>query len=477
MTGPVQAKYKPYPAYKPSGVEWLGDIPEGWETRKAKHLFRIETGGTPLTSNDENFSADGTPWVKPDDLKELSPVSESQRQVSRKGLGGIPIIPKGSILVCGIGTVGKFGIAGVDVITNQQINSFIPKINIVSPRYAVFSLSSASEQIAASANRVVVSISNKTSMQNISLCSPPLHEQTKIATFLDYETAKIDALIAKQQRLIALLEEKRQAVISHAVTKGLDPTAPRRPSGIDWLGDVPEHWEVKLGKHLFEFVTSGSRGWAEYYSDEGALFFRITNLTRDTIHPKLKSLQYVTPPRGSEGERSKIALGDLLISITADLGSVCVADESLEGGYVSQHVALCRPNGEVFSADWLGYTILSDASKFQLLESGYGGTKIQLSLPDLRELVLVKPPESEQIEIADFLDGKLQYFAKTLKRATQQITLLKERRTALISAAVTGKIDLRDWHMPEGGLDASNPSNSAQDISTTDIDQMQEAGA
>lgn len=306
---------------------------------------------------------------------------------------------------------------------------------------------------------------NFASMKNITVPVVPLPEQTKIGAFLDYETAKIDGLIAKQQRLIALLEEKRQAVISHAVTKGLDPTAPLRPSGIDWLGDVPAHWEVKHGKHLFEFVTSGSRGWAEYYSDDGALFFRITNLTRDTIRPKLKSLQYVTPPRGSEGERSKIALGDLLISITADLGSICVANEQVEGGYVSQHVALCRPNNEVFSADWLGYAILSDASKLQLLESGYGGTKVQLSLPDLRELILTKPPKSEKLEIANFLDEKLARFAELLERAGSAITLLKERRTALISAAVTGKIDLRDWQSPD----------ATSDISKQDIDQNEEA--
>lgn len=296
-----------------------------------------------------------------------------------------------------------------------------------------------------------------TDIGNSFIFEPPLPEQTQIAAFLDHETAKIDALIAKQERLIALLEEKRQAVISHAVTKGLNPDAPLRPSGIDWLGDVPAHWEVKRGKHLFEFVTSGSRGWAEHYTDEGALFFRITNLTRNTIRPKMLSLQYVSPPKGAEGERSKIAQGDLLISITADLGSICVADERLEGGYVSQHVALCRPSAEVSSSDWLGYAVLSDASKLQLLGSGYGGTKIQLSLPDLRELLLAKPPLSEQLEIAKFLDKKLESFAQILDRGEEQITLLKERRTALISAAVTGKIDVRDWQ----------PSKDISDQDTT----------
>jgi type I restriction enzyme S subunit len=216
-----------------------------------------------------------------------------------------------------------------------------------------------------------------------------------------------------------------------------------RDSGVEWLGEVPEHWVTTRAKFLFDFVTSGSRGWAEYYSDEGSLFFRITNLTRDTIEPKLESIQNVTPPSGSEGERAKIKKNDLLISITADLGSVCVANDKIADGYVSQHVSLCRPNGNVASSRWLGFYILSDIAKEQFIGSGYGGTKIQLSLEDIRELWIVQPTGEEQIEIASYIDEKLEKFSRLTGSAEDQINLLKERRTALISAAVTGKIDVR----------------------------------
>ena len=234
-------------------------------------------------------------------------------------------------------------------------------------------------------------------------------------------------------------------MISHAVTKGLNPKAPMKDSGVEWLGEVPTHWVVTRAKFLFDFVTSGSRGWAEYYSDEGELFFRITNLTRDTIFPKLESIQNVSPPCGSEGERSRIKLNDLLISITADLGSVCVANAEIEKGYVSQHVALCRPNLTVSSSDWIGFYILSDVSKEQLIGSGYGGTKVQLSLEDIRELVVLLPTKTEQPEIAKYITNKMARFSKLVEIASVQIEYLQERRTALISAAVTGKIDVRDW--------------------------------
>lgn len=278
---------------------------------------------------------------------------------------------------------------------------------------------------------------------------PPINEQIIIGEFLDFETAQIDTLIDKQQTLIQLLKEKRQAVISHAVTKGLNPDAPMKDSGVEWLGEVPEHWVVKKNKHLLEFVTSGSRGWAEYYSDEGKLFFRITNLTRDTIEPKLESIRNVNPPSGAEGERSKIKLNDLLISITADLGSVCVADDSIAGGFVSQHVSLCRPNSSVKSARWLAYFILSDSAKEQFIGSGYGGTKIQLSLEDIRELSIAYPPKKEQEDIALYVDKKLEKFETLMNQAEQAIQLIQERRTALISAAVTGKIDVRGWQGAE----------------------------
>lgn len=285
---------------------------------------------------------------------------------------------------------------------------------------------------------------------NIKLPVPPTKEQHKIAQFLDYETAKIDALIDEQKRLIELLKEKRQAVISHAVTKGVNSDAPMKDSGVDWLGEVPEYWSIVYSKYLFDFVTSGSRGWADYYSDEGSLFFRIANLTRDTIEPKLESVQNVTPPHGSEGERSRIKINDILFSITADLGSVCVADESIADGYVSQHVALARPSAKVNSSRWLAYALISDSSKAQILGSGYGGTKIQLSLNDVKEVVLVEPSKAEQVEIADYLDSSLAKMNNLLEQAESLISLLTERRSALISAAVTGKIDVRDWQPPAG---------------------------
>jgi type I restriction enzyme S subunit len=274
---------------------------------------------------------------------------------------------------------------------------------------------------------------------------PTFPEQAAIAAFLDRETAKIDGLVAEQRRLMELLKEKRQAVISHAVTKGLNPRAPMKPSGIEWLGDVPAHWEVFPMKRDLDFLTSGSRGWAENYSDEGELFIRITNLTRGSISLDLSDIQRVAVPDGAEGSRTKVKPDDVLFSITAYLGSVAVVPEDIESAYVSQHVALARLRQKRLTPRWVGFVALSLVGKTWFETQSYGGTKIQLSLDDVRDLPITSPPISEQHAITAFLDAELATFDTLAVEAQRAIDLLQERRTALISAAVTGQIDVRNF--------------------------------
>lgn len=281
-------------------------------------------------------------------------------------------------------------------------------------------------------------------VSRVKVALPPLPEQQAIASFLDRETAKIDGLIEEQRRLIALLAEKRQATISHAVTRGLNPSARLKPSGVDWLGDIPEGWEVVRLKADLAFLTSGSRGWADHYSDEGALFLRIGNLTREAINIDLSDIPKVNVPEGTEGERTRVQAGDVLFSITAFLGSVAVVPDNLGEAYVSQHVALSRLKGRHFIPEWVAYSTLSVVGKNYLASRGYGGTKVQLSLDDIANLIVPMPSISEQQVIVAELEESLRQLDALTETATSAITLLQERRAALISAAVTGKIDVRD---------------------------------
>ncbi|EOL8946400.1 restriction endonuclease subunit S [Cronobacter dublinensis] len=458
------AKYKAYPEYKDSGMEWCTALPLGWKRTNLRWLSSIYAGGTP-SKNIIDYWENGTvPWINSGAVNQ-SYVTEPSTFITKAAFenSSAKWIPKGALVVALAGqgkTKGMVAQLGINTTCNQSMAAIVfYKKNL--SRYIYWWLTSNYQNIRNMAGGDLRDGLNLELLGDIQCPQPNDGECTRISAFLDHETAKIDNLIGKQQQLIELLREKRQAVISHAVTKGLNSDVPMKDSGVEWLGNVPEHWQIKRCKNLFEFVTSGSRGWAGFYSDEGDLFFRITNLTRDSINPKLDAIQYVTPPKGSEGERSKIKENDLLISITADLGSVCAADESISGGYVSQHVSLCRPGRLVSSSRWLAYFVLSDAAKEQLQGAGYGGTKVQLNLEDIRELFVAYPPKNEQDKIAFYLDKRLTELDDLDYRAHNLIEILRERRTALISAAVTGKIDVRDWVAPD----------------TQDIEEPQEATA
>jgi type I restriction enzyme S subunit len=277
---------------------------------------------------------------------------------------------------------------------------------------------------------------------------PPKTEQQAIVGFLNHKTAQIDVLIAKKQSLLDKLAEQRTALISQAVTKGLDPSVPMKDSGVDWLGEIPAHWNAIRVRHISEFVTSGSRGWAQYYSNDGNVFLRITNVSRHSVDLLRNDIQRVSPPRGAEGDRTKTSSGDIVVSITADLGSVAVIPEGYEEAYVSQHLALIRPQkGRVYPR-WLAYQVFSQHGKAQLTGAGYGGTKIQLSLPDIKDLWISLPPLDSQKNICTAIDAKVEKLELQCSKVHKIIEKLHEHRAALITNAVTGKIDVRDFSIP-----------------------------
>lgn len=448
------SKFKPYPAYKDSGVEWLGEVPKHWEVGSFRHLIKSISNGTTIDQVDESDTTLAVSRIESISTGEIN--FEKVGHIQKQDAITRFLLNPGDILFSHINSLSMIG----NVAIYQDNRPLIHGMNLLriqplpktSSKLILYWLKSKNirQEVESRAKPAINQASISTdSVKSLPALIPPLPEQTQIARFLDHETARIDALIEEQQRLIELLKEKRQAVISHAVTKGLDPTVPMKDSGVEWLGEVPAHWEVKQSKYLFEFVTSGSRGWAEFYSDEGDIFFRIANLTRDSIEPKLTSIQHVTPPTNAEGERSKVKAGDILISITADLGSVCIANDKITGSYVSQHIALARPNKNIVYSRWLAYFVLSSTCNIQLTGAGYGGTKIQLSLDDTRSFWVSIPSYEEQVLIAAFLDKEILVFDRLILQAAIGVELLQERRSALISAAVTGKIDVRGWQPPE----------------------------
>ena len=439
-----------YPEYKDCGVDWLGEVPAHWDVVRLKNVISQRVTDGPHTT--PIFSDDGIPFLSVDGIQNGELVFDGCRFISPEDHSEFKrkALPQRDDLLMGkAASTGK--IARVKVDFEFSIWSPLALIRVTKaaalPEFVEYALKSIETQ-AAIDNYCTANTQKNISMDDIPrlvLTKPPLGEQRAIADFLSLETAKIDVLVAEQEKLIALLTEKRQAVISHAVTKGLDTTVPMKDSGIEWLGEVPAHWEVMPLKRDVVFLTSGSRGWADHYADDGALFIRIGNLTRDSIQLDLSDIQRVAVPDGTEGERTRVQPGDVMFSITAYLGSVAVAPSTLEPAYVSQHVALARLGGRYLMPEWVGYVSLSMVGKTYLETQGYGGTKIQLSLDDVANLLMTVPPMQDQNAIVTFLDSETTKFDALIAEAEHAIELLKERRSALISAAVTGKIDVRGW--------------------------------
>jgi type I restriction enzyme S subunit len=244
------SRYKAYPEYKESSVDWLGAIPLHWVSVPLKRICTLKTGLTPPTDNEANYSDEESlfNWIRPEDLNEQGDATTGSKYLSESGWNLMRKIPPQSTLICCIGTIGKIGFVNSTVATNQQITAAIFER---SKRFNFYLINAARNILEESATGNVIKILNSERLGNINIVSVPPEEAEKIAAFLDHETAKIDALIEKQQRLIELLKEKRQAVISHAVTKGLNPNAPMKDSGVVWLGEVPAHWEVFFTKRLF----------------------------------------------------------------------------------------------------------------------------------------------------------------------------------------------------------------------------------
>lgn len=269
---------------------------------------------------------------------------------------------------------------------------------------------------------------------------PPYEEQQKIAKFLDHETAKIDTLIAKQEKLIELLKEKRQAVISHAVTKGLNPNAPMRNSGVEWLGEVPEHWVVSSIKHVSSFVgTGGTPKNSSSFADKQEIKWFTPGDFNDDIEITEAS-KYITYDSVLSGDAKTYTKNSVLvIGIGATLGKVSFCKDSFS---CNQQINVITPNNKV-TVKFLAFSLLAQLEQMKL--SSNASTIGIMNQEKTKAIQIAAPLLQEQKEVVSHIEQNLKRFEELNWQANLQIDLLKERKTALISAAVTGKIDVRDW--------------------------------
>ena len=440
-------KYNAYEKYKDSGVEWLGEIPEHWEVKRLKFISKkIQTGTTPPTNSEEYYQDGEIYWFSPSDfLDSQIYLKEAKKKLNRKVLddGIVKKIPKGSILIIGIGaTLGKVGLLDVDATSNQQVNAILLDSYNNSKFFAYFLLVS-QEILKVISNATTLGILNQEKTKQIPLTIPPLPEQQAIANFLDYKTKQIDALIAKKETLLEKLDEKRSAIISHAVTKGLDPNVPMKDSGVEWLGEIPEHWEVKRLNFLTKKIGDGIHSTPIYVDSSEYYFINGNNLINGNIVIN-ESTKCVS---NEEFLKYKLNLNKntLLLSINGTIGNVAFyKDELVILGKSAAYIVL---KSEI-SINFAYYVFLSQNTKNYFLNEVTGTTIFNLSLKSIKNTFFPAPPLPEQQAIANFLDHKTKQIDQQKLKIQQAIDRLKEYRTALITNAVTGKIDVRQVSIP-----------------------------
>jgi type I restriction enzyme S subunit len=440
-----------YPANKESGVEWLGEAPESWSITPLK--FCASCNDTVLPdSTDDDYEIE---YVEISDVNEISGITGSTSyKFSDAPSRARRMLQDGDVLISTVRTYLR-AIAPVvtpaeNLIASTGFAVVRPRKGILDGTFLGYLLRAEwwiSEVIARSVGVSYPAI-NASDLIGLNVPVPAWHEQTQIARFLDHETARIDALIEEQQRLIELLKEKRQALISHAVTKGLDPTVPMKDSNVEWLGEVPAHWGVKALRYLGECQNGINIGGEAFGS--GSPFVSYGDVYKNDVLPaEVTGLVQSSP---EDQQRYSIEYGDVFFTRTSEtvdeIGFSATCLQELPNAVFAGFLIRFRPTGKSLMPGFSKYYFRNQGLRIFFNKEMNLVTRASLSQDLLKLLPVTLPPIVEQIKISDFLDKVTAEFASLLEQGIKAIDLLKERRSALISAAVTGKIDVRGWQPP-----------------------------
>ena len=424
-----------YNEYKDSGVQWLGEIPSHWDMQRWRFL---------LTENK----------VKNTDCKVKVQLQFKYGDIVRKAnqdedagvletISKYTVVAPDDIMINGLNLNYDFisqRVAQVrenGVITSAYVS--LRPTSLACSRYYTYFLKSMDfkKMFHGMGTGIRLTLSYN-ELKNQFIPFPSIAEQQAIADYLDTATAKIDEAIAQQQKMIDLLNERKQIIINTAVTKGLNPSAPMKDSGVDWIGEIPEHWKVMKLKHVTSKIGSGStpRGGAEVYQDSGIMFLRSQNVYNDGL--KLDDVAHIVDGVHQKMKGTQVKYNDILYNITGgSIGRCCCYDREDEAN-VNQHVSIVRPKGII--AKYLMYNLQSDNAQRQLRETLKGGNREGLAAVTFKEFLILTCPKEEQNQIVSHIERMFVNIDRAISNATKQISLLQERKQIIINDVVTGKV-------------------------------------
>jgi type I restriction enzyme S subunit len=441
---------RPYQRYADTGIEWLGEVPSHWGTGRVKTTTYLKgrVGWKGLTS--EEYLEDGHAYlVTGTDFKDKFIDWQNCHCIDEDRYQDDPFIQlmDGDLLITKDGTVGKLALVkGLDrpACLNSGIFVIRPERDIYVSTFMYWVLRSKSFKTFCDLSTFGSTIMHlyQNVFERFTFPLPPRTEQAAITAFLDRETAKIDALIAEQERLIVLLREKRQAVISDAVAKGLNPNAPMKDSGVEWLGEVPMHWEVRRIKQMarMESGHTPDRKVAAYWVDCTIPWVSLHDTSYLKDHDYIsETAQYVNELGLANSSARLLPENAVVFSRDATIGRCAITTRPMS---VSQHFIawICS---EIIIPEFLLFCLRSMGDELEKLTSG--ATLKTIGMPDVRTLTIGLPPLEEQMEAVSHIRHCLAKLDEMSQAAEQASLLLAERRVSLISAAITGKIDVRSF--------------------------------
>ena len=447
-----------YPRYRDSGVEWLGEMPVHWNVRRLKDVGRLIAGAA-FPEALQGVAGEELPFFKVGDLHKSADgrwLHDTEHTISRETAAELraQVVPQETVVYAKIGAallLNRRRITTRPACIDNNMSAYVPHRDRVTTHWALYALSLL--DFGEHVNSGAVPSLSEGDQAILPIPLPPLDEQRAIAAYLDGETERIDALVAKKHLLIERLEEYRTALMTRTVTHGLPPEAasaagldpsPRfKPSGVEWLGEVPEHWEVKplhalTQAHrpiIYGIVLPGPHV-------EGGVPIVKGGDVRERVAAGFVSSN-TTAELDAAHSRSRLVAGDLVFAIRGSVGDVAEVPAPLQGANMTQDAARISAIPGT-SATWLRYFLASDLTKAQVQANTLGATISGINIRDLRRVLVPTPPEHEQDAIATHLTWVLGRLSGLEDRVATAIQRLQEHRTALITAAVTGKIDVRE---------------------------------
>ena len=422
-----------YSTYKPSNVEWLGEVPIHWKVSEIKHDLEFTTGFTPPTSNAELFDGDIT-WVTIADMDQKY-ISNSKTKLTAEAVANAKaqIIPKGSLLYSFKLSIGKVAFAETDLYTNEAIACFLPNVKF-NPNFLYYAFETYLHNYGKE-NIYGALLLNREIIKAAKITYPKFSEQTAIAAYLDQATANIDQVISTKQKQLEKLEQYKQSKIHECVTKGLNPDVTQKPSGIDWIGNVPSHWKVWRLKDEAEYILTGSTpstSVSEYYDNGTIKWFAPGSFNGEVTLDDAQKL--INKKALDDGELKLFPKGCLfLIGIGATIGKVAMIEEDSS---CNQQLNVIKPTVKLESRYLIYFMkiyedIIPKISQFTTLPI-FNQTKTG-------QLNICIPPKKEQADIAKYLDHVSLNIKKEKSIIEQQIEKLKQYRKCLIHECVTGK--------------------------------------